>query len=83
MEWEDAIRYADRLDQFNQQDHTEWEEFFERRGRALAKLGLGEESTDLYQEVTHTIDLGKRMGTLMALPELDDAADKLKRVKSF
>ena len=81
--WGDALRFADNLGTSNSQENTEWANFFVRRGRALAKLGLGEDNTGLYQEVADTIDLGKRMGLLIALPELKDAADKLKRVRSF
>ena len=41
QEWDDAIKFADRLDQFNLQERTPWADFFARRGRLLLILAAG------------------------------------------
>jgi hypothetical protein len=77
QEWDDAIMFADRLDQFNARERTPWADFFARRGRLLALVGKGMRGKELLQEASETIALGERMGYLIALPELRIAAEQL------
>lgn len=79
QEWDDAILFAHRLDQFNSQERTPWADFFARRGRVLAAAGKGERGKALLDETREIIALGERMGYLIALPELRVAADELAR----
>jgi class 3 adenylate cyclase/tetratricopeptide (TPR) repeat protein len=82
QEWDDAIKFADRLDQFNLQERTPWADFFARRGRLLAAVGQGLRGAELVKEASETIALGERMGYLIALPELRVAAEELTQEKS-
>jgi class 3 adenylate cyclase/tetratricopeptide (TPR) repeat protein len=77
QEWDDAIMFADRLDQFNARERTPWADFFARRGRLLALVGKGMRGKELLQEASETIALGERMGYLIALPELRIASEQL------
>jgi len=81
-QWEDAILFADRLDQFNAQERTPWADFFARRGRVLAAVGKGERGAALLEETQETITLGEKMGYLIALSELRVAADELAKEKA-
>lgn len=71
--WEDAIRYAQALEDFTRPEPLLSCNLFIARGRALAAFGQGKRDEALLQELGRLREEAERMNFRVALPALDGA----------
>ncbi len=75
--WDEALRYAQALDDYTAQERLPWSDLLIARGRALAAFGRGERSPELQTELKRIRDDAARARLTPMLARLDDALQAL------
>ncbi len=72
-EWEEAERYATRLEAYTREQPLPWPDFMIARGRALAAWGRGRRGPELVAELERLCAEAERVSLMTAVPALDEA----------
>ena len=72
-DWDETDRYADTLDQFTRPEPLPWSDFFITRGRALAAVGRGGRTVQVWRELERLRDEAHRLDYRTALPAIEQA----------
>lgn len=72
-EWQDALRFADRLETYTRQQPLPWSDFMIERARALSEWGRGERGEQLKQRLANLRRQADESGLVLALPAFDEA----------
>ncbi len=72
-EWDEAERYATRLETYTREQPLPWPDFIIACGRALAAWGRGRRGPDLVAELGRLRAEAERVNLITALPALDEA----------
>jgi len=70
-EWQSALRYADRLEQYTESQPLVWSTFMARRARALVAVNNGEKSDPILAELRELKQEAERSGLITSLPALE------------
>ena len=71
-EWDEAERYATRLETYTREQPLPWPDFIIGYGRALAAWGRGRRGPDLVAELGRLRAEAERVNLITALPALDE-----------
>lgn len=75
--WNEALRYAQALDDYTAQERLPWSDLLIARGRALAAFGGGEGSAALAPELRRIRDEAARARLMPMLARIDEALQML------
>ena len=73
MAWDEAERYAARLESYIRAQPLAWPSFMAARGRALGAWGRGHRTEELAREMKRLHDLAVGKGLMLAVPALERA----------
>jgi hypothetical protein len=71
--WDEAMRHAEALAGYTQAEPLPWADFFVTRARALTAVGQGRAGDVTRQELERLAAEAGRLGSLLALPSIEDA----------
>jgi class 3 adenylate cyclase len=74
-EWQEAERYASRLEAYTRDQPMAWPDFIIARGRALAAWGRGTRSEELKEEICRLREQAQQAGLVYAIPKLEHALE--------
>jgi class 3 adenylate cyclase/tetratricopeptide (TPR) repeat protein len=72
-EWDDAERYAQRLEELTEEEPLAYCNLFIGRARALAAFGRGERNGSIIEELQRLCSEAERVGLVAAVPLLSEA----------
>ncbi len=78
-EWDEAERYATRLETYTREQPLPWPDFMIARGRALAAWGQGRRGTELVAELKRLRAEAEQVSLMTAVPALDEALHAARR----
>ena len=74
-EWDDAERYAARLERYTREQPLAWADFTIARGRTLAALGRGSRDANLVAEIRRLDEIATKCNFMLARPLFKQALE--------